>query len=278
MTFDDFCRLHGVILDRLPPLGVWKRYKTEDKPQHRNGAVKFMGDHGFVQNHATMQEVAVWKADSESRIAKQRIQNIANDAAKETQRKQQEASQKAAQMLSECELRRHPYLERKGFPEEVGNVRKTDEGQTLLIPMRVGRHIVGVQCINEDGEKKFLYGQRCANAEYVFSAGAGVHVLCEGYATALSIRTAMQSLKRSYTLHVCFSAGNMLKIAHTLPGGVVIADNDASGTGQKIAEQIGWPYWMSDQVGEDANDFHQRKGLFSLTQGIQKTLISARRT
>ena len=63
MTFIDFCRLHGVLIDTLPQIGVWRRYKTEDKPGHRNGAVKFMGDHGFVQNHATMTEVAAWQAE-----------------------------------------------------------------------------------------------------------------------------------------------------------------------------------------------------------------------
>jgi putative DNA primase/helicase len=46
----DFCRLHGVILDREPPIGVWKRYPTQDKPTHRNGAVKHMGTHAFHYN------------------------------------------------------------------------------------------------------------------------------------------------------------------------------------------------------------------------------------
>lgn len=276
-TFIDFCRVHGVLVDRLPQIGVWRRYKTQDKPAHRNGAVKFMGDHGFVQNHATMQEVAVWKSEGESREVAQRIQQVASEAAQETVRKQREAAQKAAQMLAESRMGTHAYLAAKGFPDEQGMVLAADAGALLLIPMRVGREVVGVQTITEAGEKKFLFGQRCSNAEFVFSAANGPHIVCEGYATALSARIAMARLKRPYTLHVCFSAGNMKKIASGLPGGFVIADNDASGTGETVAKEIGWPYWMSDAVGEDANDFHMRKGLFALTQGLQKMFLEARR-
>ena len=273
-SFVDFCRIHGVEIDRLPDVGVWRRFRTTDKPMHRNGAVKYMGDHGFCQNHATMVEVAVWRAEGESREAAQRVQAVANHAAQETIRAQQRAAEKAAQMLAECELRQHPYLAAKGFPDERVNV----NGELMLIPMRVGREVVGVQTINADGEKKFLFGQRCSLAQFVFSSTApGAHIVCEGYATALSIRQAMAAIKRPYTLHVCFSAGNMKKVAQSLPGGFVVADNDASGTGERIAKEIGWPYWMSDTVGEDANDYHQRKGLFPLSQGMQRLFLQARR-
>lgn len=273
-SFVDFCRIHGVEIDRLPDVGVWRRFRTTDKPAHRNGAVKYMGDHGFCQNHATMVEVAVWRSEGDSREAAQRVQAVANHAAQETVRAQRRAADKAGQMLSECELKAHPYLSAKGFPDERVNV----NGEHMLIPMRVGRDVVGVQTINADGEKKFLFGQRCSLAQFIFaSAVPGTHIVCEGYATALSIRQAMAAIKRPYTLHVCFSAGNMKKVAQSLQRGFVVADNDASGTGERIAKEIGWPYWMSDTVGEDANDYHQRKGLFPLSQGMQRLFMNARR-
>ena len=273
-SFVDFCRIHGVEIDRLPDVGVWRRFRTTDKPAHRNGAVKYMGDHGFCQNHATMVEVAVWRSEGESREAAQRVQAVANHAAQETVRAQRRAADKAGHMLSECELKAHPYLSAKGFPDERVNV----NGEHMLIPMRVGRDVVGVQTINADGEKKFLFGQRCSLAQFIFaSAVPGTHIVCEGYATALSIRQAMAAIKRPYTLHVCFSAGNMKKVAQSLQSGFVVADNDASGTGERIAKEIGWLYWMSDTVGEDFNDYHQRKGLFSLSQGMQRLFMNARR-
>jgi putative DNA primase/helicase len=64
----------------------------------------------------------------------------------------------------------------------------------------------------------------------------------------------------------------MKKIASTIKSGVVIADNDESKTGERVAQEIGWPYWMSDQVGEDANDTHLRVGLFNFSQSLLKSL------
>lgn len=272
--FVDFCRLHGVVIDYTPQIGVWKRFKTEDKPRSRNGAVKFMGDHGFVQNHATMLEVAVWRSEGTSREVAQRVQRSANLAAQETIRHQQQAAQKAAQMLSECELKPHTYIASKGFPDERVNVRD----DVMLIPMRVGRDVVGVQQIDSEGNKKFIFGQRCSMAQFTFTSGVnGVHVVCEGFATGLSVCRALSALKRPYVLHVCFSAGNMKKVAQTLPTGIAIADNDSSLTGERVCQEINWPYWMSDVVGEDANDYHQRNGLFALSQGLQKLMLGARR-
>lgn len=272
MTFVDYCRAHGVLIDSPPPIGVWRRFKTEDKPSHRNGAVKFMGDHGFVQNHATMQEVAVWKADEASKVAQQEVSRIAKEAQEQTLRAQAQAVQKAREIFADTQLAFHPYIAAKGFPEEAVNVQKTDAGLICVIPMFVGRDLVGCQRIHEDGTKKFLFGQRSSGAEFVFFNGGGMHVLCEGYATALSVRRALKALKVRYTLHVTFSAGNMKRIASTLKVGVVIADNDASGTGERVAKEIGWPYWMSDRVGEDANDYHQRRGVFALSQGLRQAM------
>jgi putative DNA primase/helicase len=116
-----------------------------------------------------------------------------------------------------------------------------------------------------------LFGQRTSGAAFVFD-NKGPNILCEGYATALSVRAVMKALKRRYTLHVCFSAGNMKKIAATLQGGFVVADNDQSRTGEKTAQEIGWPYWMPDDVGMDANDAHQRDGLFKFSQSIGKII------
>jgi putative DNA primase/helicase len=271
MHFLDFCRLHGVIIDREPPIGVWKRYPTEDKRHHRNGAVKFMGDHAFVQNHATETEISVWHSDSDSVMDPNKARKAVEAAARDIRDKQQEAARKAASILNQCQIGYHPYLEKKGFKEEQGNVWKTDDGLLLVIPMRVGHQLVGCQIIREDGEKRFLAGQRTSGAYFCFD-NHGPNILCEGYATALSIRAAMKALKRRYTLYCTFSAGNMKKVADTLPSGFVVADNDASRTGQNTAEQIGWPCWMPDAAGMDANDVHQRDGLFKFSQSLGKVI------
>jgi putative DNA primase/helicase len=269
MHFIDFCRLHGILIDREPPIGVWKRYPTEDKRHHRNGAVKFMGDHAFIQNHATETEISVWQAEGDSAIDPSKARKMVEAANRDIREKQLKAAQKAAHIVHNCQIGFHPYLKRKGFEDEQGYVWNHEkDGLLLVIPMRVGYKLVGCQIINEGGGKKFLFGQRTSEATFTFD-NHGPHILCEGYATALSIRAAMKSLKKRYTLHVCFSAGNMKKVAATLPNGFVVADNDLSRTGQNTAEAIGWPYFMSESVG-DFNDLHQSTSLFKCSQALDK--------
>jgi putative DNA primase/helicase len=272
MDFIQFARSHGIIIHDLPPLGVWKRFPTEDHPRSKNGAVKFMGDVGFVQNHATSTVVSIWKPDSPitTKVKSTYLASIRN-AEDEQKKKQHQAMQRAVGMLNGSGMSTHPYLEAKGFKDEQGNVLWQDGKPVLLIPMRVAGNLVGLQQIDEDGGKKFLYGQRTSNAVFTFD-NKGMNVLCEGYATALSVRLAFKQMKQRYTLHVCFSAGNMAKVAAGLEAGLLIADNDASGTGQRVAEESGWKYWLSDRVGEDANDFHQRVGLFQFTQSLTRSM------
>lgn len=271
MHFLDFCRAHGILVDREPPIGVWKRYPTEDHPHKKNGAVKFMGDVAFVQNHATDVEISVWKAEGDTVVDRGRIRRIAQQADRDIREKQEQAAKKAASILHNCQIGYHPYLERKGFADEQGNVFKQDDELFLAIPMRVGHRLVGCQIISEDGTKRFLWGQRTSEAAFCFD-NKGPHILCEGYVTGLSVKAAMKALKRRYTLWVCFSASNLAKVASTLPGGFVVCDNDASRTGENTTIKTGLPYWMSDTVGEDFNDFHQRVGLFKASQSLGKVI------
>ena len=275
MDFVQFARSHGIIINELPPVGVWKRYPTEDHPRKRNGAVKYMGTHGFVQNHALSTVTSLWKPDSSDRLNPVDMRSIIISQAQAEQQRRKlatEAVGKAVRMLNESGYRTHAYLEAKGFPDEQGSVLNIENKPVLLIPMRVGKSLVGVQQIWEDGTKKFLYGQRTSGATFTFD-NKGLNIVCEGYATALSVRAAMKQLKRRYTIHVCFSAGNMVRVAEGLEQGLVIADNDESGTGQKAAEEIGWPVWMSDRVGDDANDHMRRVGLFAFSQSLTQSML-----
>lgn len=260
MDFVDFCRAQGVLIDYLPPIGKWVRLKTEDKSAKRNGAVKFMGDHGFVQNWATMTQPALWRGEATSQV----IQKYQRQAAQRREQDNTQAIKAAAtahQMLSDSELLPHPYLEAKGFPDAVGSVL----GDELLVPMYNGG-LVGLQRIKPDGKKLFLFGQRSGGASFTIGQGR-LDFWCEGYATALSLQEVLRSLKMSYRIHVCFSAGNMQKLAKN---GFVIADNDASQTGQRVAIATGLPHWISDQKGEDFNDAWLRLGTFKLAMQIRR--------
>ena len=271
MEFISFCRAHGILIDIPPPIGVWRRYPTDDHPRKRNGAVKFMGDHGFVQNHATDTEVSLWQTETPIKIDRKKIARDMREADAKRMADQADAVKRAAFILSQTLLGKHEYLNSKGFIDAEDMIWGHEGKKTLVVPMRVDGSLVGCQLIESDGSKKFLYGQRTSNAELVID-NKGVHILCEGYATALSIQAALKKMSRRYTIHVCFSAGNMKKVAQGLPDGLLIADNDKSGTGERVAKEIGWKYWMSDVVGEDANDTHQRVGLLKLGLSLVASL------
>jgi len=266
MDLIQFCRLKGIQITSLPPIGVWRRYKTDDHPQKRNGAVKYMGDHAFVQNHALETSVSVWRGVNV--YADRRMIDAAVRRAEEkTVRDQARAADRAKWILSQAQVMEHPYLEAKGFKTK-GFVWK----DLLVIPMYVRSRMVGAQMIQPDGQKRFLSGQQTSEAEFRMEKG-GIHILCEGYATGLAIREALQALRMPYVIHVTFSAQNMLKVSRMVPAGVVVADNDASKTGERVAQQIGWPYWISEVEGEDAHDAWRRVGTFRLSQALRSVLM-----
>lgn len=273
MEFLQFAQAHGLIIREIE-YGRWCRCPTEDHPRSTNGAFKHLGNIAFLQNHATMIAPAVWHPEHENEI---RVNPL--EIAKRRQRAERElaenrikAAKKAAWVISQCSIEQHAYLDSKGFPEAKGMVwMRSETDNILVIPMRVGRNIVGVQMIDRDGEKKFLFGQRCDMAEYSIDA-KGTHIFCEGYATGLSIRECLAAMKLRYHIHICFSAGNLEKMAKAIGSGIVIADCDQSGTGERVAKSTGLPYWISKTVGDDFNDFWKHAGTFKAGMELKKLL------
>jgi phage/plasmid primase-like uncharacterized protein len=276
MRFEDFARDHGLIIDSVIPFR-WIATPTVDHPRKKNGRYKFMGDHGFVQNWATMQKVALWKADKQfhftPELRKQRV-----EVDQQRQKDADRAAVKAQKILDECLNAPHPYLDRKGFPDEASKIwtihdpNKSEPVRLLVIPMRRNRDLVGAQLINEEGTKKFLYGQITKGATYNMGA-KGITLLCEGYATALSIKAAMNAIKLPYAIRVCFSASNLEEVARGISECFIVADNDPNGVGEKAARNAGKPYWISPTIGEDFNDYHLRHGLFQASISLKKVLL-----
>lgn len=270
MRFEDFARIHGLIIDHIIP-HKQMRTSTEDHPRKQNGSYKFLGDVGFVMNWATMEEPAVWFPDKEARATID-VKKSRDASVKERQASADKASAKAGWILHQCKAETHPYLKAKGFPDELGNVWTKDSERILVIPMRIDKRVIGCQLINSDGIKKFLYGQTTKGATLTMNA-KGFPIFCEGYATALSIREAMIANNIKYSIYVCFSASNMKFIVGQFTYGLVVADNDNSHVGETTARKTGKPYWISETIGEDFNDFHKRVGTFQASQSLKKKLI-----
>ena len=273
MDFLDFATTNGLIIERLYQDGKWHRVPTEDKPRKRNGAYLFDGHRGVVKNWATMEGFASWRSDGVigSSGGERQAKDIQASLQAEA-RKHAQAAQKASLALSSAELAQHAYLVKKGFPKAVGLV--LDDN--LLIPMRDYKTnaIISLQSVNRDGEKKFMPGGRAKGA--VFRLGpknADWTWLVEGYATGLSVLEGLKAMYRNDAVLVCFSAGNLQHVAERVGGNrMVFADHDKSGTGQKVAEATGLPWLMSPIEGEDANDLHQRTGLWGLVALMREAL------
>ena len=187
---------------------------------------------------------------------------------------QQAAAKRAGWIMHQTKMEPHAYLDSKGWKDVPGAVWWPNEEQNLLcIPMRVGDNIVGVQLIDRTGQKRYLSGQRTSGAEYLISNnGRGaMDWYVEGYATGISLRECLHALRMRYRIHITFSAGNLVKVAAMNAGGYVVADNDESGTGERVAIQTGLPYFMP--AAGDFNDLHRSAGTFQASQLLRKWLF-----
>lgn len=211
----------------------------------------------------TQEQINAQRAAVEERASKEGQERI---------RTAREAARKAEWILSQCVREQHAYLHSKGFPDLPGLVwRPTPENNLLCIPMYASGSICGLQMISASGQKKFLSGQVTSQAEFCIDAG-GINAMdwwVEGFASGLSLRECLHALKKPYRIHVCFSAQNLKRMAHS---GYVVADNDASETGAKAAQATGLPYWMPLTTGEDINDVWKRDGTFRASQALRKWL------
>lgn len=268
MTFEQFAESFGLIMRGVQP-GKWVAVPTVDHPHKRNGRYKYMGDRGWVQNWATMLAPQMWTGQCSNA---EEFRHLAAKSDADRKFAAERAAKKAGWILHQCVQETHPYLERKGFPKERGNVWTVDGTRLLVIPMRIGSRLVGVQLIDHEGKKRFLNGQITKGASFAFDAG-GLPIFVEGFATGLSVRAAMQAVKLRYKICVCFSAGNLEHIARGVERGFVVADNDPHQAGLVAARNSRHPHWISPTVGEDFNDFHLRVGLFQAATALKHTLL-----
>jgi len=285
MSFLIFAHQHGVLIDhhKLFASDRIKRCGTVLKPKSDNGAYFWDGERGWVMDWSGDAKVIwyndphakPWTDQEKKEFAKKRQAQATNQ-----QLAYERVAQQAEMVLKSASISIHPYLQYKGFTDEQGMVLN----EKLLIPMRnvSTNKLQGYQQIYYDMdarkyEKKMLTGMRAKNA--VFHIGnrmADDTWLVEGYATGLSVYHALRSCGMNASVVVCFSAGNMVAVASQIPGRVfVFADNDESGTGAKSAEATERPWTMPEQVGYDANDLHQKCGLFAVVSKLMGVLTPA---
>lgn len=281
MSFPAFAAAHGLILTFPNCDGRWHRVSTEDKPRKKNGAYVFDGVSGAVRNWATMDDFALYRDErSQSTVDPSAMRERIRLAQKETEARHAAAAKKAGQMVAMATVMTpappkkygpkfgvppHPYLLKKGLGDEPYLAL---EGK-ILVPMRVGKNLVNVQSIDEEGHKLFLSGRAKGAILRIGPTRARMCWLVEGYATALTVRLACRAAHFDAAVVCCFSAGNLAYVADEI-GSHVFADNDESNAGSKSAESTGLPWVMAPKVGMDANDLMLSDGLAAVVKLIRK--------
>lgn len=301
-AFIDFARAYGLEIEpaRLLARERIQRCGTVEHPRSTNGAFFWDGRRGWVwcwDGEATTKwfddpdakpwteaEKAQWKAKQQAQRARQ-------------EQRHRDAAVLAGQILRQAVPDVHDYLHRKKLPDVQGLVlrdgssvreRFGEDSQgmqfdgCLLVPMRAlgSNNLQGLQVIAWEPatmkwQKKMLPGMRAKGAVLRLGPPRALEtILCEGYATGLSIEMAARQMRLQAAVFVCFSDSNMVHVAGLLKEAAgrryVFADNDKSGAGERAAKDTGLPYCMSDRIGEDANDLHARAGLIPLQALLMK--------
>lgn len=244
----------------------WYVFHDDERPAGRFGCNRGQVDATWSSKNKrefTPEEKRAWRKKMDDAKA-QREADMAREHA--------ECAVRAAQMWDQAEELSHPYAVRKMVGTEGTRVLNGE----LLIPVRHGPGpLVGLQRIMPDGEKRFLKGTPMAGAYTVLGKPSkhGPVVICEGWATGMSIRLAT-----GYCVVVAFNAGNLepvaMKIRKALPEALVIigCDDDFKTKGnpgmtagadaaRAIGGMVAWPVWMNEQTGTDFNDLHADEGL-----------------
>jgi len=231
IDFQRFAQSYGLVVPHVIE-GRWVRTPTTDKPRHRNGAYKYLGDVGFVQNWANMVEPALWRAAQ----AHTPSQHGAMPSVGAGERARIRAQQLKQQAHSIRAMRTHweslppltgghPYLHGKGLPMQ-GCMGLRQDGDLLVIPVYRAGQLISLQTIAPDGTKRYRYGCPVKGGSFALNRrNATLTAIVEGFATGLAIYQSIPAAR----VVVCFDAGNMVAVAKALAAcglTVVCADND----------------------------------------------------
>lgn len=280
MTLTEAIMAAGMTPPRQITEGRWLRFPGAGKSRaNRSGwcrlvspTLAFFGDWstGLTVEWRDQQH----QDDERSRLAMEEAQKRQREFAEQERIRQRQAADKARAIIGQAKPFKHRYLAIKGFP----NLHALTLDGKLVVPVmdfKLYPNVISVQLIDEHGEKKFLPGGRAKGGVYrlgVPPQKARRVVLCEGYATGLSLDAALRMLPGPHCVIVCFSARNLELVAELLPASVnalVCADNDASRTGEESANRTGKRWIMPADVGTDYNDVHVKHGLRAVVEALR---------
>lgn len=266
-----------------------------DKPKTQNGAYSLATDGDFSYGwFMSFKEGVVHKWHSKSNRKWSDDEKTAHKASVALRKKQRVEQEKrdheaaAARALGiwngASKTGQSDYLDRKKIDLHGVRVSKG----SLVVPLRIGADVVGLQFIKPDGEKRFLAGSKIDGAYFsIAKAGddMGLIYIVEGFATGASVRQATGAV-----VIVAFNAGNLKAVARTIARKyadarvVIAADNDHETTNQKgepwnvgmekasaAAVAIGGAHVVAPVTEAsvvDWNDVHVAHGLDAVNGGL----------
>lgn len=205
-------------------------------------------------------------------ILRRRVQEAKRQRDAEAQLRRQQAQAVAiARWDAALPVAQHPYLTDKG----VEGYGLRAEGSMLLVPMRdTAGAVQSLQTIAPNGRKLFLAGGRVRGCYYSVGCPGAALVVCEGVATAHSVRAATD-----LAVAAAFSANNLAPVAQALrqkfPALPIIlaADDDHATEGNPgltaaraaalaVGGLVAMPQFPADRPrgATDFNDLHQQVG------------------
>lgn len=280
MRLHDAIAAAGMTPPRSLPIGRFVRFPGAGKGRgNQAGWCRLITPTLAVYGDWSTGLTETWRDEShqdteESRRLHREAQHRERQLRMQQRAKQQRVAAEASELVKRATVAKHPYLARKGFPEVMGLV--VDD--FLIVPMRDAREygqLLSVQQISPTGDKRFLTGGRAGGA--CFRIGATPReakhiVLCEGYATGLSLQAALARLPGPSCVMACFSANNLETIAQWFPTARVAADNDHSATGERAAQRTGLKWTMPYEVGTDFNDLMVNMGIYVVVERMRELI------
>jgi len=155
----------------------------------------------------------------------------------------------------------HPYLQRKGI--KTHGARITGDGRLMVPLYNEDGELSSIQYIDHQGGKLYHPGGQTGSMYWLVGSmdDATTLYIAEGFATAATIAEVT-----GQPCAVAYSASNLVPVTGILKEGhptldiCIVADHDASGVGQRYAEQASAKYGVrmtTPPVLGDANDYVQ---------------------
>lgn len=213
--------------------------------------------------------VQTWRADvgrrlSEEEIAayRRKLEKLRQEREEALKRQYAAVAKKVARIWAKAPpaTLKHPYLERKGVKPH--GARLNPNGHLILPIFTPSGVLSSLQYIAADGTKRYHPRGRVSGCYWMLGHKDKPEVLyvAEGFATAATVYEATnQPTVVAYSAHNLVPVMGALRVRFGAAQDIVIvADNDASGTGQRYAEMAvakwGGRYVMPPVEG-DANDY-----------------------